>query len=163
MCNLLYLPFQNTPDCDYFTHFADESACFSWDYCVEFSNTTCTDCISGEVTCAGSVTECSLPGLCEGVEIDFSSQLGEDDCANECAGFDGCEWYSYDSATSFCILTPDCSGTTSCPTCVHGEKNCGNGSFGNNFEAKNIHIYAPHFPYLLLQNQSSQNFLYLED
>ena len=81
---------------------------------MEFSNTTCTDCISGEVTCSGPSAECSLPGLCEGVEIGFSSQPSESDCANECAGFGGCEWYSYDSETSFCILTPDCSIITPC-------------------------------------------------
>ena len=139
----LFLHKQTTDGCDYFTHFADEAACFSWDYCVEFSNMTCIDCISGQSSCSGQVDLCGLPDLCDSVELDFSSQPTEEDCAIKCAGFDGCEWYSYDSSNQFCILTPDCQTALSCPesTCTHGEKSCGGPSFSEYFTRKHCHNF----------------------
>ena len=103
---------------------------FSWEYCAEFSPSSCTDCISGEVTCSN----CGSAGLCSGVELDFSAQPDVQACADQCANFDGCEWYSYDSASEFCILTPDCdeiSSSCSGPNaCTHGEKSCSQESQG---------------------------------
>ena len=49
---------QDVPDCTAFTHLADTQVCFAWDYCNTLSTDTCTDCISGDVTC-DLVVSCS--------------------------------------------------------------------------------------------------------
>lgn len=111
---------QETPDCNYFTHYSDEGGCFAWSYCQQFSSDACTDCVSGDAICR----VCSEQGRCDGIEIDFSSQTSEVACLDKCAQLDGCGWYSYDSSNSFCILTTDCEIIENCSTCSYGQKEC---------------------------------------
>ena len=49
----------------------------------------------------------------------------EDDCVDNCLATFGCEWYSYDPSTGFCLLTTDCDTVQECDIdCVHGQSDC---------------------------------------
>ena len=43
---------RGTTDCEFFTHFSTDNACFAFINCVEFNNNDCDDCISGDKECA---------------------------------------------------------------------------------------------------------------
>ena len=49
-CNT-YTCFQTFPDCRAITHYQNSGGCFIWDSCTEFSESSCTDCISGDSSC----------------------------------------------------------------------------------------------------------------
>ena len=72
---LMLLHFQHTPDCNAFTHLQDTEVCFVWDYCTEFSPDTCTDCISGEVTCDATVSSITMSIILQSNDIRFPVAL----------------------------------------------------------------------------------------
>ncbi len=41
----------DTDGCFFFTHYAEDLTCLSFQDCVTFSNDTCSDCVSGDVDC----------------------------------------------------------------------------------------------------------------
>ena len=78
---------------------------------------------------------CDAPGLCIGVEVGYGMTDDEAACNDLCTANDLCQWYSYDSNGSLCLLTSDCNNVESCQAdnCVHGQKDCGvtEGNFRN--------------------------------
>ena len=117
--------YQDYDSCYQFTHYSSNGLCFAWDVCLEFSASTCTDCISGDASCSPDYI-CSEPGLCNGVQIGFSYQVDEAACLDACKAVDGCRWYSYDSADDFCLLSESCRSVQECQgdVCAHGQVEC---------------------------------------
>ena len=118
------LLFQSFESCYQFTHYGDSGACFAWDICTSFSTASCSDCISGDSTCASYI--CSEPGLCNGVQIDFTNENSEDDCLTTCTLTSGCNWYSFDASNGFCLLSETCRDVEQCSTdtCTYGQREC---------------------------------------
>ena len=46
---------QDKIDCNYFTYYESEASCYFWEECVEFSPSTCDECISGYGTCGSEI------------------------------------------------------------------------------------------------------------
>jgi len=51
---------KSTANCEFFTHYQDDNICLLLLDCVNLSDSDCTDCISGDVTCEELV--CNEPG-----------------------------------------------------------------------------------------------------
>ena len=64
------------------------------------------------------------------MEVGYDVVGTEPECLSLCKTTDGCNWYSFDSARSLCLLTADCAQLEVCgqDECLHGEKGCGDTS-----------------------------------
>ena len=118
---ILFFKFQDLDGCNYFTHYDSLSQCYSWTECVGFSTDTCTDCISGDISCG----DCGSEGVCDGTVLMYTDDKSASACAYKCGITNHCQWYSFDGVTASCTLTSDCSKVVDCDLCVHGEKRCG--------------------------------------
>ena len=113
-----------TPNCNYFTHYQDSSACFAFVDCAELTSSSCTDCISGDVTCTEQ--PCFLSGRCDGTLLYFAVAENPDECLDACKSDPECSYFSFDSSDNFCILTTNCQTVDECDTCVYGNRGCEN-------------------------------------
>jgi hypothetical protein len=52
---------------------------------------------------------CEFNGTCHGHNLESSSANSTENCHEFCRGVNGCEWYTYDTATNFCITFANCS------------------------------------------------------
>ena len=116
--------FQSYESCSQFTHYNSVGVCYVWETCTSFSDTSCSDCISGDADCPSSI--CSEPGLCVGIQVGFSIEATEGDCITSCLNSVDCQWYSYDVSSQFCTLSETCQSIQTCSNdnCVHGQKEC---------------------------------------
>ena len=95
---------QGTTDCNYFTHYSDESLCFMFLDCAEFPGSNCTDCVTAEVTCDN--LQCDIP------VIDNSIKEARH-----------CNYFSYHGKDSLCFMFLDSTEFTgsNCTNCVLAE------------------------------------------
>ncbi len=64
-------------------------------------------------------------GLCIGTTIGFDDNGDKADCNELCQETEGCEYYTYDSADSACLVYEDCLRfDESCTTCTTAENEC---------------------------------------
>ena len=56
--------------------------------------------------------------------VDVSYTETPQSCSNICQSFQGCLWFTHDSATKGCYSLKHCIPVLDCPTCVSGEVNC---------------------------------------
>lgn len=120
---------QGTAECRYFTQYQDDKVCFAFRDCPAFAVGTCADCISGESGCSsGGQGECGIEGECVGTLIGIEAAADTRDCASDCWHTNGCNFWTYNVATSICQFYFDCDEIdTSCTTCISGEVDCGSG------------------------------------
>lgn len=112
-----------TVDCNHFSHYDDANVCFAFANCVSFSNTSCSDCISGDAGC--SSLQCFITGHCDGVLIGFASNVQSAvECLNLCKMTDNCAWWTYDSSDQRCLMTQNCIHIDPCQSCFTGQKDC---------------------------------------
>ena len=112
---------KETHDCGYFTHYSDTSFCFALTNCAQFSNTTCSVCVSGEVACD---LPCCLSGRCDGLLVSFLVTSSANECLDACKAETRCGYFSFDSSDGLCTLTRDCPHIDECPVCVYGKREC---------------------------------------
>ena len=124
---------QNITDCRYFTHYASDDTCYCWYDCVRASYDSCADCVSGKDDCFNVTAGCGYNGVYAGEEVDVSDQEDVLACANHCAVFSGCGYYTFDTDKGECTLTADRGEVVGCNACYRGEKICGSFTEGRGF------------------------------
>ena len=113
-----------TPGCNWITHIAGQQVCLAFGSCPSITE-DCEGCFSGESTCPDSEPICNVQGQCNGPFIAFLETESSDACLQGCKDADGCEWYNFDMATGFCILTGPCSEIDeTCGSCLTGQVSC---------------------------------------
>ena len=126
--NGIFLPFRN---CQNFTYDPENYDCTAFLNCVQISDVSCPDCVSGSVDCdSGDDLVCLQPGRCLGTFIDNDYSVILKSCSESCAEEPECQWWSFDETEELCTLTKDCDTVDkSCePYCYFGQKGCnGNG------------------------------------
>ena len=69
--------------------------------------------------------KCDLAGMCRGTNEGFTVEETRDECLTNCKNTPTCGWYSYDTVSGFCSLTPGCeSFDESKPNYLRGEVGC---------------------------------------
>ena len=65
-------------------------------------------------------------GQCLGPVLGTEFEENPNDCLDLCQSTDGCEWFSYHTDDSACILTTECQfvDETCIGTCFYGDKAC---------------------------------------
>ena len=81
--------------------------------------------------------KCWVEGQCKGVFVDSLILESKTDCYYVCKEYDDCQWFTYDSLDSSCVLFEDCTTIEECVTCESGQRQC---SLGGSIveECKNI-------------------------
>ena len=76
---------------------------------------------------------CGEPGLCQGFLIHTEDATSSSTCEEACTNFIGCNYYTYDPATSECFMFDTCPTVddTFCPDCLSGSPGCQTESGGN--------------------------------
>ena len=84
----------------------------------------------GEVACP---LFCGEPGLCQGTIIHFEDASSISECQDACNNFSGCNYYSYDLASSLCLMFDTCPtlDSASCLDCTSGSPGCEDNEEGN--------------------------------
>ena len=74
-----------------------------------------------------------MPGLCQGIIIHIEDAGSTVECQDACTNFNGCNFYSYDPATTNCLMFDTCPtlDDTLCPDCISGSPGCENNEEGN--------------------------------
>jgi hypothetical protein len=81
---------------DVFVHgFVFADTCMAMSGCLNLSNSTCKDCVSGQVGC--TEVQCGQQGRCLGSLIGLKSVNSTHECSKECKTENKCLWYTFDS------------------------------------------------------------------
>ena len=116
----------NTPDCNWYTSYGEGAICNLYADCDNIDDTSCSTCVTGEVTCP----ICGLEGICEGTAIHFEVVASQTECENLCVERpDNCAFYSYDGGVN-CWLFGDCElqSASFCPQCQSSQVGCATNS-----------------------------------
>ena len=98
----------------------------------------------GEVACPLPPLVCGEAGLCQGTLVHGEGAASIGNCEDNCANFDGCNYYTFDPTLTQCYMFETCPSVddTLCQECVSGSPGCD--SMWNNLcflnELTNIHI-----------------------
>ena len=124
---------EDVQDCAWFTFNLESGYCGLQITCGFIDAESCPTCISGESTCSpNDFLSCELPGMCLGTILHQDVADDQQDCQDLCAAYDGCNFYTYDGADSFCQLFATCPDQSEdfCEGCISGQPGCeiGNGA-----------------------------------
>ena len=122
----------STSGCEFFTHYSADDTCFAFVNCVNYSEGSCFDCLSGDADCAD--VSCNVPGRCDGTLVDFFSVTSKQQCVDLCFEDDRCAWWTHEADNGLCTLTSDCPILDEgCASCLSGEKFCGAAGNGRSY------------------------------
>ena len=113
--------------CHYWTHYAGDELCVLFEECATFSESTCTDCTSGEFSCDDpSALTCDAAGLFKGILVGHGTAPNRETCVHSCQEEPQCEYWTFDTDLGSCYLFATDTGyeVSSCETCVTGERDC---------------------------------------
>ena len=114
--------------CAEWSYFEASSECVLFASCNTFSETICTDCLSGDKECDG--LQCFIEGQqCQGTNLGTTTNVETwQDCNSLCLENDACTWFTYnlDSLNGLsCSLYSNCLTLQDCPTCLTSQRFCG--------------------------------------
>jgi len=82
-----------------------------------------------QVGCTVDEPVCFVPGECQGSVDHLEETTSQETCLQLCKSRDSCNWFTYHTPTSACILYHTCDSISSeCSECVSGESRCEVGS-----------------------------------
>lgn len=118
---------EDAVDCAWFTFNLESGYCGLQITCDFIDAQSCPTCISGESTCSpNDFLSCELPGMCLGTILHQDVAENQQDCQDLCATYDGCNFYTFDGADSFCQLFATCPDQSEdfCEGCISGQPGC---------------------------------------
>ena len=116
---------QADPECQYYTFRSINGHCTLTKNCSVDMVTCPETCVYGQRECERDII-CGDPGSCVGNMVLFTTTDDEEECLDLCQETTDCNYYTFKKLTSYCTLTSNCTvDTSSCATCVYGEKGCG--------------------------------------
>ena len=118
---------EEVPDCTWFTFNLASEYCGLQATCDFIDAQSCPTCISGESACSpNDFLSCELPGMCLGTILHQDVAESQQDCQDLCSTYDGCNFYTYNGADSFCQLFATCPDQSEdfCEGCVSGQPGC---------------------------------------
>ena len=114
--------------CSEWTYFDTSKDCALFSSCNAFSDSACSDCVSGDKGCAD--LQCFMEGRCTGTTIGatMTNVPTWRNCNALCEEDKSCNWFTYDidpETGLTCTLYSNCLTIQSCTSCVSSQKFCG--------------------------------------